>query len=418
MKKQLIFIILASSISLSLMGQINVGEKIKEKTKQRVEQRTDEAIDKGLDKTEEELEKMVKQEKGQEQKEEQESKKNSSDKPSPSDSIKPGLVGTTQYDFIPGDQILMFDDFSQDNIGDFPALWTTSGSGEVKTLNIAPGRWFNMNGADAAYCFMNEIAFPANFIIEFDMIPDADFENIQFTLYHDLSKRELNTDLYPGTGGFHIDIKTDGWEVMGYKEEVDWVIAQALKNPVKDQQVNHVIIWVQNRRIRIYHQGAKVLDSPTIIHSGVKFNRMRFSNWGRNGEPYISNFKITTASPDMRHKLLTEGKIVTYGITFDSGKDVVKPESHATIKEIADVLKENPAVKIRITGHTDSDGNDNLNLDLSKRRAANVKQYLVSQFGIDASRIETDGKGETKPIASNDTAQNKSKNRRVEIEKL
>jgi len=421
MKKHLLLIILAFSIPLGLLGQINVGEKIKEKTKQRVEQRTDEAIDKGLNKTEEELEKMVKKEKGEEQKEEQENKENkkkSSDKPSPSDSIKPGLVGITQYDFIPGDQILMFDDFSQDNIGDFPALWTTSGSGEVKTLNIAPGKWFNMNGADAAYCFMNEIAFPANFIIEFDMIPNADFENIQFTLYHDLSKQELNTDLYPGTGGFHIDIKSDGWEVMGYKEEVDWVIAQALKNPVKEQQVNHVIIWVQNRRIRIYHQGAKVLDSPTIIHSGVKFNRMRFSNWGRNGEPYISNFKITTAAPDMRHKLLTEGKIVTYGITFDSGKDVVKPESHATIKEIADVLKENPAVKIRITGHTDSDGNDNLNLDLSKRRAANVKQYLVSQFGIDASRIETDGKGETKPIASNDTAQNKAKNRRVEIEKL
>lgn len=434
MKKHLLLIILAFSVPLGLLGQINVGEKIKEKTKQRVEQRTDEAIDKGLDKTEEGLGKMVKKGKGKgeegeeaeqevnepqdgEQEEEGEVKADQ-ESSTPKDSIKPALVGTTQYDFVPGDQILLFEDFSQDQIAEFPALWTTNGSGEVKTLNIAQGKWFHMNGADAVYCFMNSIAFPKNFIIEFDIIPDKDFEEFQFTIYQGADDKEMNDDLYPGVSGLHIQIKNTGWDAKGYKEESDWMLAESRKNPVLEQEVNHVIIWVQNRRLRIYHQGAKVLDSPTIIFNGVQFSRIRFSGWDMVGNPYISNFKITTASPDMRHKLLTEGKIVTYGITFDSGKDVVKPESHATIKEIADVMKENPTLKIRVTGHTDSDGNDNLNLDLSKRRAANVKKYLVAQFGIDETRIETDGKGESQPVAANDTAQNKAKNRRVEIEKI
>jgi OmpA-OmpF porin, OOP family len=427
MKKYHLLLITVLWIPFALTGQINVGDKIKEKTKQRMEQRTDEAIDNALDKTEEGLTKRVKNSRGSgEEGEEVDREGNEGqggDSPgmvnaASADSIRPGLVGTTQYDFIPGDQILLFDDFSQDNIGDFPALWTTNGSGEVKSLNIASGRWFHMNGADATYCFMNSIALPQNFIIEFDLVPDADFEAIRFTLYQGKDDQELNTELYPGFAGVQITLKHDGWEGKGYKEDMNWVEAFSIRNPVQHQRVNHVIIWVQNRRVRIYHQGVKVLDSPTLLFNGVSLDRFRFSGWDQTGEPYISNFKITTASPDMRHKLLTEGKMVTYGITFDSGKDDVRPESHATIREIADVLKENPGLRIRITGHTDSDGNDNFNLNLSQRRAASVKMYLTTQFGIEASRIETDGKGESQPLGSNDTAQNKAKNRRVEIERL
>jgi outer membrane protein OmpA-like peptidoglycan-associated protein len=87
-------------------------------------------------------------------------------------------------------------------------------------------------------------------------------------------------------------------------------------------------------------------------------------------------------------------------------------------KDIAAVLTENAGVKIKIVGHTDSDGDDAKNLDLSKRRAASVKSELSKTFGIDASRIETDGKGETQPIAPNDTPSNKAQNRRVEFLKL
>jgi outer membrane protein OmpA-like peptidoglycan-associated protein len=120
----------------------------------------------------------------------------------------------------------------------------------------------------------------------------------------------------------------------------------------------------------------------------------------------------------VRSKLLTEGKLVCYGIYFDVNSDKVKPESYGSLNEIANVLKENPTVRINIVGHTDSDGDDANNMDLSKRRAASVKNELAKTFGIDASRIQTDGKGESQPVAPNDTPGNKAKNRRVEFIKL
>ena len=67
---------------------------------------------------------------------------------------KPKLESYTKYDFVPGDQILLFEDFSQDAIGDFPALWTTDGSGEVRTVNNAPGKWLYMSSDENVYCLV------------------------------------------------------------------------------------------------------------------------------------------------------------------------------------------------------------------------------------------------------------------------
>lgn len=330
------------------------------------------------------------------------------------------LESFTQYDFVPGDRVLYFEDFSQDQVGDFPALWTSNGSGEVKTVNIASGKWLHMNGEDAVYCYTRKIPFPDNFIIEFDIIPDDEYQDgISFTLYEEDPEdpKEINDDLYPGKSGLHITPRYDGWETKGYTNnpEGDWINGQATKNPVVREQLNHVIIWIQKRRVRIYHQGSKTLDVPTNIYAHTKFNRLLFSGWDRHSWPMVTNLRITTASPDTRSKLITEGKLVTYGITFDVNKADIKPESYGTLKSIADVLKENSEVSVKITGHTDSDGDDAMNLDLSKRRAESVKSELTAKFGIEASRMETEGAGESKPVAPNDTPANKAMNRRVEF---
>ncbi|MBS1656148.1 MAG: OmpA family protein, partial [Bacteroidetes bacterium] len=177
----------------------------------------------------------------------------------------------------------------------------------------------------------------------------------------------------------------------------------------------HIAIWIQKARVRIYQNEAKLFDLPKAFPlTSVKLDRLRIEN----GAAMVTNVRIAVGNPDTRSKLLTEGKLVSYGIYFDVNKDVVKPESYGTLKEIAGVLNENPGVRIKIVGHTDADGADAANLDLSKRRAASVKNELVKTFGIDESRIETDGKGETQPVAANDTPSNKALNRRVEFIKL
>lgn len=107
-------------------------------------------------------------------------------------------------------------------------------------------------------------------------------------------------------------------------------------------------------------------------------------------------------------------KDVFDNLNFEYGKSVIKAESFPFLDELADVLVKEPTWKIKIVGHTDNVGSDASNLELSKKRAIAVSNYLVGK-GVDASRIATDGKGESMPIATNDTAEGRDKNRRVEF---
>jgi outer membrane protein OmpA-like peptidoglycan-associated protein len=107
--------------------------------------------------------------------------------------------------------------------------------------------------------------------------------------------------------------------------------------------------------------------------------------------------------------------IITEPVYFATGKDTILPQSYTILDEVTRVLIENPRIKlVRIEGHTDSVGNDDLNLKLSQRRAASVRTYLIKQ-GIDRDRLEAVGYGESRPIAENETAEGRAKNRRVEF---
>jgi outer membrane protein OmpA-like peptidoglycan-associated protein len=221
----------------------------------------------------------------------------------------------------------------------------------------------------------------------------------------------------PGNAGIEINMGSYFY-YRSYDENKD------LNNEVYDKgfkanKVYKVSIWVQNSRIRLYALGAKLLDVPQGLTKGFKYNQIRL-NTADAGETsfLISNLRIAEAGSDQRSKFMTDGKLISYGILFDVNSDKVKPESYGALKEMADIMKENPDVRVKIVGHTDSDGDETKNLDLSKRRAASVKAELVKTFGIDTSRLETDGKGESEPIESNSTPMGKSKNRRVEFLKL
>lgn len=168
----------------------------------------------------------------------------------------------------------------------------------------------------------------------------------------------------------------------------------------------------------MYVNEVKVFDIPKGVFTDFKYNRFRMETYNTRADVFVSNVRIAVGAPDTRNQLITEGKLVTRGILFDVNSDNIKPQSYACIKEIADVLKENLSVNVQIVGHTDSDGDEAKNLDLSKRRAASVKAFLTSEFKIDAERMKTDGKGEGQPIDNNSTAEGKAQNRRVEFIKM
>lgn len=431
MKNLVIVILLIFSVGLTQTINAQFLEKLKKKTEEKIksegEKRIDKKIDEGVKKGYDEVEKGVEGKNDDQTKKEKETTDNKSndikeDNKTIQAGDEPQFSSSTQYDFVPGERVILFDDFSQDAVGDFPALWTANAPGEINTISIAPGNWFNLNSTDGNYFLLKNVDFPKNFIIEFDIVPKKTGGRIAagLLLYAEDKHKEMDNEPHPGVGGVMLSVERDNWNTWGYKKgEKDMITGKSTVKPVVAEKVNHVIVWVQGRRLRVYHNGSKVLDMPTNIYDDVKLNRLCFRlSRGASSGSYISNLRITDAAPDMRSKLLTEGKIVSYGIYFDVNKDVVKSESYGTIKEISKVLTDNPNVKIKIVGHTDSDGDDKSNLDLSKRRSASVKTVLVKEFGIDESRIETDGKGESEPIAKNDSSVNKALNRRVEFIKL
>lgn len=427
MKKVSILILLFSVGIGSLYAQSalerlgkRVVKRAGEQVEQRVEQKAEQGVEKAMDKAEE-----AARNSGKEKEKPAKSENAKPKEPKPveqSQQKQVSLQSFSQYDFVPGDKILLYEDFSQDAVGDFPALWTTNGSGEVKTLNIAEGKWLHLTTVGNQYQLMKNIELPDNYIVEFDVVLPPTDQNPP-ALWMILFKAE-NEDLgyiqsnpLPIGFGLYMETTDNGnnkW--MGKAYNGDWIEGSSVLSPLEVNKVEHVIMWVQKRRLRVYHAGQKVLDLPTLIPANFKPDRLTFDNSDCNdSNPYVSNIRITTASPDTRNKLLEEGKLISYGIYFDVNSDKVKPESFGALNDIAKVIKE-ANVKVQIVGHTDNSGSDATNLDLSKHRAASVKAELV-KLGVSGDMLTTDGAGASVPIALNDTPSNKALNRRVEFVK-
>ena len=181
----------------------------------------------------------------------------------------------------------------------------------------------------------------------------------------------------------------------------------------------HVSVWRQGKRLRVYLDETKVFDIPRAFEEVSKVKSMRFFSEISDDDNYyfLSNIRYAIGKADTRSKLLNEGKLVTYGITFDSGSANLKPESYGVLKKIASTINDNN-LSINIIGHTDGDGDDDFNQKLSESRANSVKNALVNEFQVDGSLISIEGRGESEPLASNGTSEGKAKNRRVEFVKL
>jgi outer membrane protein OmpA-like peptidoglycan-associated protein len=133
---------------------------------------------------------------------------------------------------------------------------------------------------------------------------------------------------------------------------------------------------------------------------------------------FVGPIRIAGGGADLYDKLEADGRVTTHGILFATNSDRIRPESTPTLKEIGSMLEEHSDLRIRIEGHTDSDGDDAYNLELSERRAASVRAFLIDKHGIEEVRLEAAGFGESRPAAENKTAEGKQQNRRVELVRL
>jgi outer membrane protein OmpA-like peptidoglycan-associated protein len=134
-------------------------------------------------------------------------------------------------------------------------------------------------------------------------------------------------------------------------------------------------------------------------------------------QPMITNVRYAEGCKPAAD-LLAGGKLVTYGIHFATGSDVVLADSAPILRQVAAWMKANPATKLAIVGHTDNVGGAASNLDLSRRRAASVARVLSEQFAVAADRLTPEGRGDTQSVAGNDKPEGRAMNRRVEFAKL
>ncbi|HUQ94504.1 MAG TPA: OmpA family protein [Bryobacteraceae bacterium] len=324
----------------------------------------------------------------------------------------------SKFDFVPGEKIVGFEDFMDGEIGDFPARWNTNASGEIVTIQGKPGRWLKFTKAGV---FVPELipVLPDNFTLEFDLLTTTPFDSgdLRISLALLTSPKELlsfhTADRFTFSANpradFSSEVRKEGTSQAGTRSETPQFTDKG--NPI------HIAIWRQKERVRVYFDDAKISDLPRAMMPVGAYNRIVFyvHNVYPNNFYFLSNLRLAVGAPDTRNKLLTDGKWVTHGILFDVNSDKIKGESYGTLKAIAAVLQENSDLKVTIVGHTDSDGDDAKNMDLSKRRSVSVKEALRTEFGIDAGRMETDGKGESQPNDKNDTAAGKANNRRVEF---
>jgi len=414
--------LLPITASAQLGGLVN---KARNKVNQRVDNRVDREMDKSLDKIE--------------------GKQTPSSAPvtasadeSPKETKAESVKGYSKFDFVPGERILYTEDFAQESVGELPMTWNASGKGEVMTMNSQPGKWLRMY-EDNTYLTGNKKSFGENFTIEFDLMfyfepkvkgyvlpgwdvgifssGDTDPTDNQFLKNHGT----LNgTEVHFGFGSYAL-----AWlESTADRRQTFASDKMSLGEPLAGfNKVVHYSIQVQKTRFRLWINERKVFDIPRAVSTRDTMNQLYFNLGGSNYQEdeiglFVSNIKVATGLPDTRHKLVEEGKFSTTGILFDVNAATIRPESNGVLKEVSEAIKSNSGIRVKIIGHTDSDGSDAANLELSKKRAEAVKAALVKDFGVDAASLESDGKGEAQPLGDNKTKEGKAQNRRVEFVKL
>ena len=401
--------------------------KTKEKTEQKVIQRTDQKIDQGIDnglnKIEEGINSIVKK-KPKKSKDESEKDGDLADSETTKSASRVQNAPSQISDFVPGVEVLFSDDFSQDALGDFPARWNTNGSGQV--VEVDGERWLEIIHNSLVNPVMDQ-ALPENATVQFDLLllEEGTTPFIQFGLTNvrDILRENIN---YGNRFFVNIhDFAGNDTKTLEYGLKAD-VIGNKNDFPLPSyvNEILHVDMAINKARVRIYFDGQKIVDLPRALTPDLLNNFFFNNNYiipASETPMYLGNVRIASAETDARSllikQLMEEGSASTSEILFAVNSDIIEYSSFPIIDQVGQALLDNPGMKLKITGHTDSDGDDSSNLALSINRANSVKIYLITKKGIEASRLTIDGKGETMPVAPNTSAEGKSKNRRVEFTK-
>lgn len=316
------------------------------------------------------------------------------------------------FDFVPGERVLFAEDFSRDDVGDFPQrLELISGNGEVA---IVAGQRFLRAPGDLTFALPLPEALPQRFTLEMDVMAPG------FSVA-ELYLAEGGEEAYERDGKARATIGTH--PSAGTKGGLNTYDSRSTETQVEGVHAGTpftVRLMADGRYVKMYVAGTRVANAPNFdVGRGQRIIvNIPGSSLGGHEGTYITNIRVAAGGRDLYEALAANGRTSVHGILFDTGSDRIRPESAPTLQQIGDMLRSHAELRLRIEGHTDDVGADAANQQLSERRAAAVKQYLVERFGIAAARLESQGMGETHPVAPNSTPEGRQQNRRVELVRL
>jgi len=376
--------------------------KLKDKVKKKAEEKVDETVDEVLEGDTGEEEESTEEE----QKAESTSKESTTGDTDGSTSTpsagKPGEGAWVNYDFMPGDKVLYFEDFESSPVGDFPErLEFFEGNMEVAEWE---GRHFLRMSTNVDFEVPLPQTLPDRFTLEFDLYlpsgvmkifcPAPDGKGPEAHSYVRIGHGEVSI-VGSGGGTTNTDVGDSRWDgivhcrIMGYK-----------------------------KYLKVYVNETRVANVPNADFARADRIHFYLYNFGQDGV-LIDHIRVAEGGKVILYDQLTaNGRVATRGILFDSGSDVIRPESTPTLKQMGQMLTDHGDLKLLIEGHTDSQGDDTYNQELSEKRAKAVMKYLCEKYKIAEDRLQAKGFGESNPADSNDSPEGRQNNRRVELVKI
>ena len=346
-------------------------------------------------------------------------------KPEPKKQVQTGYAKT---DFVPGDEIFFDDPVEGEQIGEFPSHWDFLSGEECEVMTLDGVQAIKLSGwCSEITPLMKEADYlPEEFTIEFDVWSNLDYgssnnDHLDLILFSEeydpcvrvcfnpagLGAEELESDP-------HVDLLYDFKTPSGDSREGS-TPGTTVEKYFQPGAWTKVQVSFNKRAFKYYINGNRVVNLPNVARP-TRFKFSSVSNKDEKDRFYLKNIRLAKGAVPLYDRLASEGKIITYAITFDVGKATLKPESMVEINRIAKLMQENPGLEFEVQGHCDASGSDKVNDPLSQKRAEAIVAALVEQ-GIAQARLSAVGKGSHVPIATNSTDEGRAKNRRVEFVK-
>ena len=389
-----------------------LGKKVENAAKNAVERNAER-------KTEEAVDKVFNGEIGKGKKDKNNNGNNNADaqtKPQKGQSLE---MTYAKSDFVPGDEIIFEDLLVGEKLGEFPSMWDLK-EGNAEVVSVGGENAIHMGAETLIMPYMKEKDYlPEEFTIEFDLyVPCYYGGNDKVSM-----NNRYNIDLVDAAGEVVFQAYWyNGNNEMGVPREIAWLWHNGGEESQGEGTVafnmsdfNHIAISFNKRALKFYVNGVRAANIPRC-DAPTRFQICSYDGASED-ERFIKNVRIAKGAVPLYDRMMSDGKFITYGITFDVGKATIKPESMGEINRIVQLMTENPDLKFSVEGHTDSTGNATSNQTLSEQRSQAIVAKLV-ELGIAQDRLTAVGKGQNSPIADNNTDEGRAKNRRVEFVKM